>query len=372
MKTLLLYIRFVVPLCLPCLLIFFACDDDPAQPPSMQSKDTTSHNFQFTIDTLGIYGNLNDVFLLNDSCAYVVGWIHTKETDTPDSLGEWKTPYNVAKWDGKKWNYLRIEATIMFGKYSVEEILSVYAFAENDVWMISIVGSYIHWDGFNWTSRPIPEHRGLVWDMEGTSKGELYLVGSDGSITYYDGSTFQSIPCSLKVDFRSVSAGSGDKVYISGEKRDGDYGSCYAILENNELKSIYYSIRPYWIKEDSVGGAIYCLWASEDSVFITTHEYVWLSRNPPKPASRYDLFKYSKQFGAPVKMTGTAYNNVFIVGGYFTFWHFNGKSWKLMPFYPTDGDLSDVSAKGKLVFCGGRFRGGPLGGALIVLRGVHQ
>ena len=54
--------------------------------------DTTSHNFIWEIDTLGIGGSyLNDVAIIDENNIWVVGNI---ETDT--------ATYNAAHWDGNE------------------------------------------------------------------------------------------------------------------------------------------------------------------------------------------------------------------------------------------------------------------------------
>ena len=54
--------------------------------------DTTSHNFTWDIDTLGISGTLRDVQIIDENNIWVVGEI---ETDT--------ATYNAAHWNGNDW-----------------------------------------------------------------------------------------------------------------------------------------------------------------------------------------------------------------------------------------------------------------------------
>ena len=55
------------------------------------TMDTTSHNWTYTLDTLGESGSyLLDVAIINDTLAFAVGEIH---------IGD--SVYNIAKWNGK-------------------------------------------------------------------------------------------------------------------------------------------------------------------------------------------------------------------------------------------------------------------------------
>ncbi|MFQ6614239.1 MAG: hypothetical protein ACE5D1_05290 [Fidelibacterota bacterium] len=56
--------------------------------------DTTSHNFVWEIDTLGFYGELNDVVALAPDNVWVVGEIRIEEPDTIHNLPY--TIYNAA------------------------------------------------------------------------------------------------------------------------------------------------------------------------------------------------------------------------------------------------------------------------------------
>jgi hypothetical protein len=69
------------------------------------TMDTTSHNWMWEIDTLGIaYSSLYDVAIIKDTLAYAVGEIYLK-----DSTGQFDPqPYSVAKWDGKSWTPLKL------------------------------------------------------------------------------------------------------------------------------------------------------------------------------------------------------------------------------------------------------------------------
>jgi len=74
-----------------------------SKPQSITTMDTTSHEFTWTIDTIGIYGSvLYDVAMIDKNDIWAVGEIHTPETDRYDSLGNWVPPFNAVHWDGNE------------------------------------------------------------------------------------------------------------------------------------------------------------------------------------------------------------------------------------------------------------------------------
>jgi hypothetical protein len=86
-----------------CLFTFYlSCERDfssigkkPVNPPP-NGADTTSHNFTWRLDTLGTnWSILLDVAIVNENDIWAVGEIHTAETDTFDSLGNWVPPFNA-------------------------------------------------------------------------------------------------------------------------------------------------------------------------------------------------------------------------------------------------------------------------------------
>src|SRR3990172_3572517 len=108
--------------------------------------DTTSHNFVWTIDTLGDGSSsiLNDVFIINEDNIWAVGEIYKK-----DSAGQWiYPPYNVARWNGSTWSLQKV--TVQFQGSSITVPLTgVFAFSATDIWLMG--GLPIYGNGDSWT-----------------------------------------------------------------------------------------------------------------------------------------------------------------------------------------------------------------------------
>jgi hypothetical protein len=165
---------------------------------SVHTMDTTSHNFTWEIDTLGDGSSsvLYDVAIINDTLAIAVGEISIK-----DSLGNWiNPPFNLAKWDGKKW---RLSRVLYLGGYA--PIKFIFASSENDVWFG--MGYLVRWDGSRYNSIEVPPFYGVGSNkMWRSSNGELYVVGNNGTIAFSsnNGSSWRKIESGTTLDIQDI------------------------------------------------------------------------------------------------------------------------------------------------------------------------
>lgn len=178
------------------LLLFTGvdCKDEPVQPPT--NNDTTSHNFTWQTFTWGGGGasSINDVAIINDTNIWAVGEIQF----TVDST------YNAVHWNGHQWEFLNIPTERFGGTIGNSRLNTIIAFNPNDIWTFSIAGSYSHWDGMQWTTKFVPERSGGGTKFWGTSSSNLYLVGTNGSITYYNGSSWQKVESGTTYNFQDI------------------------------------------------------------------------------------------------------------------------------------------------------------------------
>jgi hypothetical protein len=127
---------------------------------------TTSQNWEWTVERIGVTAtSLYDVAIVNDTLAFAVGEINDGDTGTGEKI------YNVAKWDGKKWELIKLPGS------GGGEISAVFAISDNDVWFVS---NY-HWDGktyqrFSIDPIFVPMRVNKLW---GNSE-ELWAVGNNG------------------------------------------------------------------------------------------------------------------------------------------------------------------------------------------------
>ena len=149
-------------------------DDLPPNGP-----DTTSHDFTWQTDTIGAQGVFYDVAIINDTLAYAVGEIFLR-----DSTGQIDPQlYNVAVWNGTDW---------ILSRATNVPLRAVFAFAENDIWAGS--SAPYHWNGTNWTGYNVTGiFGGNINKIWGSSSSDVYIVGTNGSIAHFNGSSWQKV-----------------------------------------------------------------------------------------------------------------------------------------------------------------------------------
>lgn len=318
--------------------------DTTAQATTM---DTTSHDWSWEITTLGDGGGstLYDVAIINDTLAYAVGEIHTKDTYTYDSLGNWIDPYNVAKWNGKKWELLRA-----YFKYNGQDtwspIHSLFAFRDNDIWF----GAGIHWNGEIFETKPLtinfPSDVNKMW---GSPNGELYIVGNSGLIASRSISgSWQKIESGTDLNFYSIYGAPDSKTgklqILAVCSRNIPSGrGIFNISENTATQISTYPInwdifgiwfvpnRHYYV----VGSGIY------EKIFLS--DSLW--KNHPLDITRYGTGSIS----------GGNSNDIFVVGSFGECLHFNGVSWKSYQSNATaiNGAYGSVAVKKNLAIAVG-------------------
>ena len=159
--------------------------------------DTTSHNFVWEIDTLGISGSLRDVQIIDENNIWVVGEI---ETDSGK--------YGGAHWNGISWELKKLKGPGI----SVQTITprGLWYFSEDNIWFAS--GSIFHWDGVEtsmvWSCCDIDleETAEKIW---ASSENDIYFVGRGGTIVHYNGTSFTKMASGTDLDLVTV-AGSVD------------------------------------------------------------------------------------------------------------------------------------------------------------------
>ncbi|MBI5475493.1 MAG: glucosyl transferase, partial [Ignavibacteriales bacterium] len=156
----------------------------------------------------------------------------------------------------------------------------------------------------------------------GTSSSNLYVVGNQGAIAFFNGSSWRKIESGTTLDIQDI-WGSIDKknneteviAVASNQWKSADRkilkisGMNCVMLSDNPLKYPLYSIyfeseRKYYV----AGDGIFEKKLLSDSIW----------RNKPFDFAQYFIFR----------IRGSNLNNVIAVGGYGEAVHFNGSSWK--------------------------------------------
>jgi hypothetical protein len=325
--------------------------------------DTTSHNFTWQIDTLGVTSSvLYDVAIINDTLAYAVGEIFLN-----DSTGQLDPVYyNVAKWNGRRWEIFRILSNCRLYypncgpvTLTVAPGRAVFAFGWNDIWIAA--GGIHHFDGSQWTEQRAIVEVGSTNKIWGSSSSNLWLVGNNGLIINYNGSTWQRLESGTGLDIVDVFGSTNQSVkqilavasraYATRDRAilhiDALSGQATTLSDSGitqPLEGIWFvGGRIYYV----VGSGIYRRWS------VTSHESWRALHTGVTPNYSYSV-------------RGTAMNDLIVVGAFGDVIHFNGLNWKVIQELRTNGNFYRVAVTSRLVVAIG-FRGG----REVVVRGYR-
>ena len=174
----------------------------------LTTMDTTSHEFQWQIYEFGgQHGSsvLYDVAIINENDIWAVGEIHTAETDTFDSLGNWVNPYNAVHWNGSEWELKRIR-TNTCGGVDYPPIKTIFSFSADDILFAHIDASITHYDGQSFLNDCsfIQQINGSINKIWGISSEDFYVVGGAGLIAHYDGSGWRRIESGTETTIQDI------------------------------------------------------------------------------------------------------------------------------------------------------------------------
>ncbi len=318
--------------------------------------DTTSHLVSWVIDTLGapgMYSWLNDVAVIDENNIWVVGEIHTEDTDQFDSTGTWVQPYNAALWDGEEWELERIMPP---GGY-VQSIKCIDYISVNDIWFGK--GSLpIHWNGtayylFTPAEDDYPGGN-IISEIYHNSPDDIFIIGHNGSIIHYDGSTFELMETGVDVTLKSITGTGLDNVWVSGDNLDTGGNEHTLLHYDGEQWNTIINGPPTWSEVPGmISGVLDGVYTDEpDSVYIFTHLGMYKVSNETD-GEGVNLFPGIDWEGVIRSVSGITGNDIFFGGGLSKLWHYNGESVHLYleilnqgGIYSIDNNQNTVCAAG--------------------------
>ncbi len=319
-KFLNLFLNLLLILNFFFLFSFESCKKNPVSPPINNGADTTSHNYAWQTFILGD-GNssiLYDAAIINDTLIYAVGEIYVK-----DSTGQDYIDFNAAVWNGQKWNLQKIP-TEMYGDYiGVFPITTILALNSGSIYTFSNAGSYSYWDGVSWITHFVSERSGGGQKLWGSDMSNIFLVGTNGSLSYYNG-TWQRIDLGTTANIFDVWGTVDNKtgvstVYVPVSDLNNDNGIKKIFkLKGTQVDSLQWNtgknVLSIWGTPDGK-----TLYAAGDGLFVNKGSG-W-SEIP---------FGKDKRF---IEVRGDASNNIFARGIYLVpplnelVVHYNGSTW---------------------------------------------
>lgn len=325
---------------------------------TIQTLNTTSHNFTWYLDTLGDGPSssfLGDVTVINDTDAWAVGELHYV-----DSLGQYTTPlYNAAHWDGTRWNLLRVYLPDCVDADTELSYLQVtYSFDDNHLWLLD-GQSIIQKVGQSIFRLCIPYSQvtGTTLKVWGTNDQSVYAVGSIGTMVYYDGTNWSKVVSGTTANINDIwgdtTLGSSNIQIIAAVTNRDQLGEM-KLLKINSPQSV-----------DTLSWSpqveIHSVWFKGRSKLFVVGDGVFMGRNGVWQVQH--LLPYYS-----TRVRGTGVNNVIVVGAFGACSHFDGVTWRNYPqFYLATGSLECLDVKGKFIVAGGY-----IGGQAVILRGYQQ
>ncbi len=304
--------------------------------------DTTSHEMMWSVFTFGDRESyIYDVAIINEDSIWVVGEIY---------LNEEEEMHNAAKWNGTIWELKRLKIRLNYGQTVIvtdqDPLKTVFLTADGDLWFISraggvsrIIDGVYHQMKFEFGEGP-----GSVNKAWGTSSNNMYFVGPMGHITYYDGSKWFKLESPTQTDINdiwgAVNSQSGRKTIlcpVSDRSHRGKYR--LLTISNSTVK-------------DTLN------WDLERRILS-----VWFNHNSPVYECGSGLRVYKdnswNEIDIPsyitLRVRGSAWNNIFVVGVFGLVMHYNGSTWHEYPELAFEnGELKGLSVTDNLIVATGQ------------------
>ncbi|MBV6422085.1 MAG: hypothetical protein DAHOPDDO_03374 [Ignavibacteriaceae bacterium] len=268
---------------------------------SVTTMDTTSHNFTFETFTFGGTAGssvLYDVAIINENNIWAVGEIYVADTSQNGY-----TMYNAVHWDGNQWELKRI---LYDG--NIWTIKTIFAFNQNDIWF----SAFVRYDGQKFIELPIsPILTG--WSINkiwGSSSRNLYVVGNNGNIVFYNGTSWSRIESGTELNIGDIwgitDDSGGYNKYIAADN------AMLKLDEDNNLSRI----------DAEPGMILNSVWGISNRLIYTAGDGIVLYKN-----NNWEKI-YSQGVNTIYRIRGQYYNDICGIGSPGSIiYHFNGYSW---------------------------------------------
>ncbi len=340
------FYRYLI-MTLAAMLSFLGnCSKDttkPPSPPPPNIPDTTSHNFTWQTYSFG-YGNasiLQDVAIIDKNNIWAVGEIYPNDSTTQ--------PFGAVHWDGQQWKLIKLPTQAPPTGYIVYlRPNGIFAFSPSNIWVAS--GGVHRFNGtaitesfwindFPGNPNPILGENQYVTKLWGTSDFEIYAVGPNGAIAFYNGAVWQRIESGTITNINDV----------WGVKDETTNNSTVLVVVSNRSHEGEYrllSLNPSFVHDTlnwTLQRRLFGVWFLKDSpVYVCGSGLrVWTE-------DKWTEIPLPNYFSTRIR--GSAPNNIFVVGAFGLFAHYNGSTWHVYDelFLP-NGSLEGLAVSENIV-----------------------
>ncbi|MBL1212731.1 MAG: glucosyl transferase [Ignavibacteriae bacterium] len=286
------------------------------------TMDTTSHNFVWETFSFGEHSSsiLYDVAIIDENNIWAVGEIYIKDSlEQPDPYA-----YNAIHWDGQRWELKRINMQSSCNPVTYPLLKTISSFSENNI-VVSSGGSIGWFDGIvnlpDCSIRPLLT--GSLNKLWGTGSNNIYAVGNEGNIVYYNGNNWQKFETETEIDLNNIcSTSESNKIWISGSSVN-NFESILLEVQNNQVNKLWENITG-GSKIPPYGKVIHGIYSTNNNLYLLSDEGVFRKKiklDLPVEQIRAD-FQWRKYC-----LSGETDNKIFTVGSSSKVWQFNGIGW---------------------------------------------
>jgi hypothetical protein len=285
--------------------------------------DTTSHFFtSWQLDTLGdAFSLLHDIAIINDTLAYAVGEMYLRDSTGGIDFHA----YNMAKWNGRTWSLQRIHFYTICGQSDTGSypINAIHVLNSSNVWLATVGGQLAQWNGSAQTGRICLPTSFVIQKLWGEGSNLLYVLGNDGNILFYSGTSWQGVYSGSSLHFRDI-WGSRD---LNGRSEILALASTYT-TETQGVAIVKLSGGTATLMDvTGLVPDVMGFWFSSNRKYVVAGAGVYRKHNLNEPAwVQYPLSEVTRYYTEGVG--GADINDVFVCGSRGEVVHFNGIAWR--------------------------------------------
>ncbi|MBI5646013.1 MAG: hypothetical protein HY962_03710 [Ignavibacteriae bacterium] len=297
----------------------------------------TSSAFQWRIDSLGggTSSSLYDVAIIRTDppLIYAVGELYL-----PGEIQR----YNLAVWSGSTWSLKRIPYRYE-GRDFYSPITTVLAFDSTDIWFAG--NGVLHWDGSRYIPMPLPSD---VWGayqinkIWGSSSSNIYIVGNNGSIAHYNGSTWRRIESGTTLPIQGLYGamkedGSGYEILCVADSYMEPEGSKVIKIENDQATVVWNDHRDSGLDD---------IWFIPGKRYIVVGDGFWDTESLDKSfTENRDIAVLNSAYMHTIH--GVNARDIVVAGSYTVLGHYNGYKWTSL--YPWTNGAWGAKIKDDLI-----------------------